>query len=36
MRHPWSAAAAWQFVTEVLASPGLTVLTLTAPDADVG
>jgi uncharacterized protein len=35
MRRPWSAAAAWEFVTALLASPGLAVLVATQRHADV-
>ena len=35
MRRPWSTAAAWQFVTALLASPGLAILTPTHRHADV-
>ena len=35
MRRPWSAAAAWQFVTALLASPGLAILVPTQRHADV-
>jgi predicted nucleic acid-binding protein len=35
MRRPWSAAAAWDFVTALLASPGLSVLVATQRHADV-
>jgi len=35
MRRPWSAGAAWQFVTALLAAPGLTVLVPTERHADV-
>jgi predicted nucleic acid-binding protein len=35
MRRPWSAAAAWGFVTALLASPGLTILVATQRHADV-
>ena len=35
MRRPWSAAAAWEFVTALLASPGLAVLVPTLRHADV-
>ena len=35
MRRPWSAAAAWQFVTALLASPGLGVLVQTQRHAEV-
>jgi toxin-antitoxin system PIN domain toxin len=35
MRRPWSAAAAWEFVTALLASPGLAVLVATHRHADV-
>jgi uncharacterized protein len=35
MRRPWSARAAWQFVTALLASPGLAVLVPTQRHADV-
>jgi toxin-antitoxin system PIN domain toxin len=35
MRRPWRAAAAWKFVTALLASPGLAVLIPTQRHADV-
>lgn len=35
MRQPWSVAAAWKFITAVLASPGLTVLVPTQRHAEV-
>jgi predicted nucleic acid-binding protein len=35
MRRPWSTAAAWEFVTALLASPGLSVLVATLRHADV-
>ena len=35
MRHPWTATAAWQFVTALLGSPGLSVLVATPRHADV-
>jgi len=35
MRRPWNAKAAWQFVTALLASPGLAVLVPTHRHADV-
>ena len=35
MRQPWSAALAWEFVTGLLASPGLGVLTPTQRHAAV-
>jgi predicted nucleic acid-binding protein len=35
MRNPWSAPAAWEFVTALLASPGLGVLVPTQRHADV-
>jgi toxin-antitoxin system PIN domain toxin len=35
MRRPWTAAAAWQFVTALLASPGLGVLVQTQRHAEV-
>lgn len=35
MRRPWSAPAAWEFVTALLASPGLAVLAPTQRHADV-
>jgi toxin-antitoxin system PIN domain toxin len=35
MRRPWSAPAAWKFVTALLASPGLAVLVPTQQHADV-
>jgi len=35
MRHPWTAPAAWEFVTALLAAPGLGVLTATRRHADV-
>ena len=35
MRRPWSAPAAWDFVTALLASPGLGVLVPTQRHADV-
>jgi len=35
MRRPWSAPAAWDFVTALLASPGLAVLAPTHRHADV-
>jgi predicted nucleic acid-binding protein len=35
MRRPWSAAAAWQFVTALIAAPGLTILIPTERHADV-
>jgi predicted nucleic acid-binding protein len=35
MRRPWSPKAAWEFVTALLASPGLAVLVPTDRHADV-
>lgn len=35
MRRPWTAAAAWNFVTAMLASPGLAVLAPTPRHAEV-
>ncbi len=35
MRRPWNAAAAWEFVAALLASPGLAVLVATQRHADV-
>src|SRR5262249_46687013 len=35
MRRPWSAARAWDFVTALLASPGLSVLVATLRHAEV-
>ena len=35
MRRPWSAAGAWAFVSALLGSPGLAVLTATERHADV-
>jgi uncharacterized protein len=35
MRRPWSATAAWKFLTALLASPGLAVLAPTPRHADV-
>jgi hypothetical protein len=35
MRQPWTALAAWEFVTTLLASPGLAVLVPTHRHADV-
>jgi predicted nucleic acid-binding protein len=35
MRRPWTALAAWEFVTALLASPGLAVLVPTHRHADV-
>jgi toxin-antitoxin system PIN domain toxin len=35
MRRPWSTTAAWEFVTALLASPGLGVLIPTQRHADV-
>ncbi len=35
MRQPWSVSAAWDFVTALLASPGLAVLAATQRHADV-
>jgi toxin-antitoxin system PIN domain toxin len=35
MRKPWRAAQAWQFVTALLASPGLSVLVATPRHAEV-
>ncbi len=35
MRRPWSAAQAWEFVTALLASPGLSVLVATHRHAAV-
>jgi uncharacterized protein len=35
MRRPWSAPAAWEFVTALLASPGLGLLAPTQRHADV-
>jgi len=35
MRRPWSLAVAWEFVTALLASPGLAVLVPTLRHADV-
>jgi len=35
MRRPWTAPAAWGFVTSLLASPGLGILVPTHRHADV-
>jgi toxin-antitoxin system PIN domain toxin len=35
MRRPWTAAAAWNFITALLASPGFAVLVPTTRHADV-
>jgi predicted nucleic acid-binding protein len=35
MRRPWSAQQAWEFVTALLASPGLGILVATQRHADV-
>jgi len=35
MRRPWSAARAWEFVTALLASPGLSVLAATLRHAEL-
>jgi hypothetical protein len=35
MRRPWIAAQAWQFVSALIASPGLSILTATDRHADV-
>jgi uncharacterized protein len=35
MRRPWGASAAWEFVTALLASPGIGVLVATQRHADV-
>jgi toxin-antitoxin system PIN domain toxin len=35
MRGPWGTTAAWEFVTALLASPGLSVLVATQRHADV-
>lgn len=35
MRQPWSAPAAWNFVTALLASPGFAVLVPTQRHADL-
>jgi len=35
MRRPWTVAAAWQFVTALLASPGLGMLVQTQRHAEV-
>jgi uncharacterized protein len=35
MRRPWTVAAAWQFVTALLASPGLSMLVQTQRHAEV-
>jgi len=35
MRQPWRAPAAWEFVTALLASPGIGVLVATQRHADV-
>ena len=35
MRRPWGAPAAWEFVTALLASPGIGVLVATQRHADV-
>jgi uncharacterized protein len=35
MRRPWTAPAAWKFVTALLASPGLAILVPTHRHADV-
>jgi toxin-antitoxin system PIN domain toxin len=35
MRRPWSGPAAWEFVTALLASPGLGILVQTQRHADV-
>lgn len=35
MRRPWAVAAAWQFVSVLLASPGLSVLVQTQRHAEV-
>ncbi len=35
MRRPWTVGAAWQFVTALLASPGLSVLVQTQRHAEI-
>ena len=35
LRHPWNATAAWDFVRELLASPGLGILVATERHAEV-
>ena len=35
LRRPWKASAAWEFVTELLDSPGLGILVQTQRHADV-
>ena len=35
MRRPWTVAAAWQFITALLASPGLSMLVQTQRHAEV-
>src|SRR6266550_4172085 len=35
MRRPWTIGAAWQFVTALLASPGLSVLVQTQRHAEI-
>jgi uncharacterized protein len=35
MRRPWNAASAWRFITALLASPGIAVLSPTHRHADV-
>ena len=35
MRRPWTAPAAWEFVTALLASPGLAILIPTHRHTDV-
>jgi hypothetical protein len=35
MRRPWSVLAAWEFVSALLASPGLALLVPTQRHADV-
>jgi uncharacterized protein len=35
MRRPWTAPRAWDFVTSLLASPGISVLVPTQRHADV-
>jgi toxin-antitoxin system PIN domain toxin len=35
MRRPWTASAAWEFVTALLSSPGLGILVPTQRHADV-
>ena len=35
LEHPWSISKAWEFVTALLESPGLTVLTQTPRHAEI-